>query len=66
MATRKEVDFNLIWNEIAYVYNVYLFLNLWSWLTVSETHLAKKWQRLLIIPKHSHGSANKMYNEAFF
>lgn len=61
MATRQEVDLSSIWNEIAYVY---LLLNLWSWLTVSEIHLAKKQQRLLIIPKHSHGSAKKMH-EAF-
>lgn len=58
MATRQEVDLSSIWNEIAYVY---LLLNLWSWLTVSEIHLAKKQQRLLIIPKHSHSSAKKMH-----
>lgn len=61
MATRQEVDLSLIWNEIAYVY---LFLNLWSWLTVSGIHLAKKRQRLLIIPKHSHGSAKKKKKKA--
>lgn len=63
MVTKKEVNLNLMSNQI--VYHTDIYTNYDHETLYLKKYLAKKWQRLLITSEFTFGNSKKKHHEVF-